>query len=202
MTEKQYEQLSSLVDGEIENSADEIIDRITDDIDLTDKWWRYHLISDALRREKTILADKGLSQRVASAIADEPIVFSPAAQGVKKKESSWQRSVAGFAIAASVAAGAILTVQKGENITEPSAQKPSLAQVSPYPSPPSQVASIPAQVVNAESGNTIIESTPVNSSRLNSYMLNYSEFRTSGSTMQGMLPYVRVIANDVEEKAE
>ena len=114
---------------------------------------------------------------------------------------SWHKPVVGVAIAASVAILAILGVQQGGNngVTDaPEVQ--SVAQIQTNPSAPGQFSTLPAQYVNGQSINAPAITTSASSARMNSYMVNYNEFRTSGTKMQGMLPYVRIIANDAEEK--
>jgi negative regulator of sigma E activity len=143
---------------------------------------------------------KSLSERISAEIADEPVVLAPGALKSESKGLSWQKSVAGLAIAASVATLAILGVQQGNNDVDTGASVvPTVADTTTY-SPPGPISTLPPQYVNGQRIISPVVTNPASSSRMNSYMVNYNEFRTTGSKMQGMLPYVRIIANDVEEK--
>ena len=59
--------LSGLMDGEIEGHADDAIDQLLASQDLRDKWWRYHLISEAMKRNLSDPIDKDLAGRIAAA---------------------------------------------------------------------------------------------------------------------------------------
>ena len=200
MNDKQNELVSALMDGELDGTSDDLIKSINDNTSLKDTWWRYHIISDALRAEKTVIAHKSLTERISAEIANEPVVLAPAALKSENKGLSWQKSVAGIAIAASVATLAILGVQQGSNDVDTGAPAvQSVVNTATY-TPPGPISTLPPQYVNSQSTDAPVVSSLAVSSRMNSYMVNYNEFRTTGSKMQGMLPYVRIIANDVEEK--
>ncbi|MBI3772689.1 MAG: zf-HC2 domain-containing protein [Gammaproteobacteria bacterium] len=99
------ESISALVDGEL--SAPEMQSVIrhlrTNDEDRC-CWHNYHLIGDALRNNLPPAMDNRLAERVSAAIASEPVlqVTITSAKAVRKK-ANHTRSVAGFAVAASVA---------------------------------------------------------------------------------------------------
>lgn len=201
MSNKENEFVSAFMDGELDEINDGFINSLSDNESVTATWWRYHIISDALRAEKTAIAHKSLSERISSEIAKEPVVFAPSALKSVDRGFSWQKSLIGAAIAASVAMLAILGVQQGSNSldTVPSDVQ-SVVQNRVYEPSPGQIPAIAPQNVNGQSIIAPALITPASSSRLNSYMVNYNEFRTSGTKMQGMLPYVRIIANDVNEE--
>ena len=55
MDEKTKEQLSALMDGELESAQqDKILRQLAQDKDLQQRWQGYHLIGDALREDKSI----------------------------------------------------------------------------------------------------------------------------------------------------
>jgi sigma-E factor negative regulatory protein RseA len=200
MNNEQNELVSALMDGHLDESSADLVKSINNDASLKATWWRYHVISDALRAEKTVIMHKSLSERISAEIADEPVVLAPGALKSESKGLSWQKSVAGLAIAASVAMLAILGVQQGNNDVDTGASVvPTVADTTTY-SPPGPISTLPPQYVNGQRIISPVVTNPASNSRMNSYMVNYNEFRTTGSKMQGMLPYVRIIANDVEEK--
>jgi sigma-E factor negative regulatory protein RseA len=113
MTQK-YENLSALVDGELQDN--DMIKSIGDDQELSLKWQRYHLIRHGLRKELPTHADFDISAQVAKALADEPAILAP--------KRSWRdlpvvATVVPFAkqggqlaIAASVAVAMVIGVQQ------------------------------------------------------------------------------------------
>ena len=95
---------------------------------------------------------------------------------------------------------AILGVQQASNdVDTGSSEVQSVVNTTKY-KPLGPLSTLSPQFVNGQSTVVPVISTAASSSRMNSYMVNYTESRTKGSKMQGMLPYVRIIANDVEEK--
>lgn len=98
------EQLSSLVDGEL-NSEEQafVLRRIGHDRQARERLARYFLVGDALRRQLPAYYDLDLAQRV-----HEGLLQEPAHKQRRKSLLSWQRSVLGGALAASVALISVL----------------------------------------------------------------------------------------------
>lgn len=70
------DQLSALIDGEFDiESADHIITSAKSGGSLSQAWAHYHCIGDAMRGDSVM--SRGLSQRIISALNDEPIIFAP-----------------------------------------------------------------------------------------------------------------------------
>ena len=98
------EDLSSLVDNELAPDRSRfLVQRLENDLELADRWERYHLAGDCLRRRELALAANDLSERVARAVADEPAPGRPSAGIVNR----W---TGGVALAASVALAVALVV--------------------------------------------------------------------------------------------
>jgi sigma-E factor negative regulatory protein RseA len=105
MNEKQAEQLSAMLDGELGLQA---VDRTVSDVLAGDgtalaRYGRYRLIGDVLRGESPVLA-QDVARRVSARLEEEPTVLAP----VPRKPARWVRPAAGLAIAASVAAAAVM----------------------------------------------------------------------------------------------
>ena len=119
MSERQAENLSALMDGELnEAAARDCIANTARDNDMKATWSRYHLISDTLTSRAAEVDCASLSDRVSQALSNEPTVLAPS-----PRKPSWQqpvlRKLGGLAVAASVAAVAILGLQ---NIRQDSLQ--------------------------------------------------------------------------------
>lgn len=130
MTQQQDEHLSAMVDGEHDESA--LLDQLYDNAEMTDKWRRYHLIRDGLRKELPPEMDLDFSAKVAAAIEQEPAIVAPKSNirqwPVVRNLIPLARSGGQFAIAASVAAATIFGVQQlhQPQVNEPFNSAPTL----------------------------------------------------------------------------
>lgn len=195
MNVKSNEQLSALMDGELETGHAELLRNLGRDESLRGKWLRYSLISDCITGNLPRYWDPSLSGRISQAVRSEATVLAP--------EGSWSRTVlrplAGLAIAASVAALAIFAIQHqraGDGL-DPSAE---VAAAQPAQLLPPANRSLTFAAGKTETSPTQLSTArPGDSSgRLNRYLVNYNEYR-SNAAMQGMFPYVRIVAHDREE---
>lgn len=112
MSDSVKEQLSAYLDGELSREEVALLaKRVGRDGELGASLGRYALISESLKGDRPVAASAGFAANVMAALDAEPaIVARPAASA-----SQWGRRlrpVAGMAVAASVAAVAILTVQR------------------------------------------------------------------------------------------
>lgn len=107
MNETKHEQLSAFMDDETGGRQRELVDDLLRDPELLDTWSRYHLISDCLRRNMPARRDRELPEKVAAALESEPAILAPT-----RFPSAVVKPVAGFAIAASVAALAVFGIQQ------------------------------------------------------------------------------------------
>ena len=106
MTEHSDEQLSALVDGELDPRQRALLfRRLERDHALQDRWSRYFLMGEAIRRDLGGDLTVDLAQRVHETIQNEP-PLTPEVQG-RPVAKAWPRSATGLAVAASVAAIAL-----------------------------------------------------------------------------------------------
>ncbi|MBF7074731.1 transcriptional regulator [Glaciecola sp. MH2013] len=72
---QQQEKLSAFFDGEDE--ANELIDSLNSNKDLSDKWKRYHLARDCMRNEMTADVHFDISAKVAAQLENEFAIVAP-----------------------------------------------------------------------------------------------------------------------------
>ena len=107
MNETKKERLSAFMDDEIDGRHEDLVDDLLKDPELLDTWSRYHLISDGLKQGLPGVMDTNLAKNVSDSLRDEPAIVAPG-----RSTPTYIKPVAGFAIAASVAALAILGIQQ------------------------------------------------------------------------------------------
>jgi sigma-E factor negative regulatory protein RseA len=190
MIDEKLEQISALVDDELEQGSRFVLHALATDEGYKGAWNRYHLMGECLRGHLPVHVDLQLANRISRALHDEPVLQGP---------HRWQRLLkpaAGLAIAASVAAIAILGVRQiGSG---PTTTMPPIASNAPTLNNDYQTVTVTAGPTPQEPARNY--STPVDDaqSRLNRYLVNYNEYRAN-SGVQGTLPYVRIVAHEVEE---
>ncbi len=113
MNEELDSQLSAMFDNELPAAECELLARrLSRDEELKARWGRYAAIGATIRAEGGPRLNADLARRVSLAISTEAVVAAePAPLGSRSLQSRWRTSVAGAAIAASVAAAAILWVR-------------------------------------------------------------------------------------------
>ncbi len=107
MNETKKERLSAFMDDETDGGHKDLVDDLLKDPELLDTWSRYHLISDGLKQGLPGVMDTNLAKNVSDSLRDEPAIVAPG-----RSAHTYLKPVAGFAIAASVAAVAILGIQQ------------------------------------------------------------------------------------------
>ena len=155
--------------------------KIMNDTELRGSWARYHMIGDAMRGQLPGRIDLELAAKVSAAIEAEPTVLATR-RGVKMA----LKPLAGLAIAASVAALAVIGAQRIQTPVEINSQPPVAQQRFQTPVEPASISVVRWDDVS-----------PAAVSRLNSYMVNYSEYR-SNLGVPGILPYVRIVGSETE----
>ena len=198
MNDKLKEEMSALVDGELElRSTREAIDVLLQSDELQLHWSRCHVLRDVLRHKVYPDAGDQLRDRVRAQLADEALHF-PARRLMPLRCRHALKPVAGLALAASVAVVAILAVRGPQQL----------------PGAP-QTVQAPATRVAAGTASTIIPvsttaehairpaalkrlqwntTEPAVANRLNAYLVNHSEYL--GGPMSGMHPYARIVGYD------
>jgi sigma-E factor negative regulatory protein RseA len=182
------EQISALMDGELDEAeTDRLLDQLQRDAGLRMCWTRYHLISDALRSDLTCHIKHNVANRVIQALESEPIHLSPrrSPSQTKTKSTAWTpffKPLAGLAVAASIAAVAVLSLQT----TAP------LQTASPVNLAGLSGAAPVAQVSSAVGRSRWSAGRPSVESKLDIYLANHNQYSMS-TEMQGMLPYARIV---------
>ena len=207
MTDKLNEQVSALLDNELsDQEASSVLVKISQDQELRQKWERYHMISDVIRGEMVNIKAGEISERVRKQVELEPAIIStPKKSRVKSWKSNWVKPAAGAALAASVATVVVLNAPgflgagdsaqplTAENITTlPPKQFVTVANVNKVVPTP-----VSSQVVPGTRWKNLKE--PSLESRLNSYLVNHSEYVAPGTGMR-VMPYATFVGYDSNKK--
>ena len=202
MSKINQEDLSAFMDGELQDGSSRMIDLLTDDEASRHTWMRYHLIAETMRHSLPSHLDRRLARSVSTRLQAEPTILNPG----RKKLTSYLKPVAGLAVAASVASVAIIGIQQQQRQdTVPIPQESRVATIQPQipayrqmrtPVRPASIDNTRTATINRVSpAPTATPRTNRLNSRLNNYLINYNEYHAN-SGMQGMLPYVRIVAHD------
>ena len=177
MKDKLHEQLSALIDDELEEREQALLLRqLAGDAELSRRLSRFQIISDALQNHLPSRINTGFHERVHAALDDEP--------PVRRERSMFAtlfRPVAGLAVAASVAMVAVLSLQ-------------SVRQEGPEAVP--AVASAPTHdsYIRAAADDTVQSEGPARVAQsLDVYLVNHNEYAVN----RGMLPYVHLVGHDM-----
>ena len=183
MSEQSKEKVSELVDGELGSGSESAMNELLHTASLQGSWARYHLISDTLQKNIPETIDTAFAARISASIQDEPSILAPT-----RSNNAFLKPIAGFAIAASVAAMAILGIQHNQN--REGGQEPQVVSFNPQ----SKMEDLSVQRVGYDNATEAhLKKVEANTrARLNSYLVNYNEYR-SHSGFQGMLPYARTV---------
>src|SRR3990172_1710217 len=219
--------VSALMDGELAGSeTGPFISTLQEDSELRKTWERYHLIREVLRDNLPQKLEHQVGANVIAALASEPLHFMPRAARLQSKFKTLApalKQVSGLAIAASVTAVAILSVQTAWQPTVNNAQvalNQPAAQIQPVIDELAQAAVRPP-IANVN-GNVLIPSAPMQDpmgeyaqaaagfqlnlaepgpafeTKLNHYLTNHNEYALPAD-VQGMLPYARIVGYDPAE---
>ena len=222
MTNLSDERLSSLLDGELDDTQQRhAIDALGGDAEARDRWERFHLASDALHGNLPDAIDPQFASGVMAAIEDEPTILAPpprkssASTVHAHTPSRLSKRFAGLAVAASVAAIAVMGVeslyhedpaaplnqQVAESAAPPSeyirlAQQPSPSRVATLASVNTPLATPPAAAPSLKARAEMLRTHPDIARRidprLHKYLLNHSQ-QTARSNIQGVMPYARIV---------
>ena len=186
MKDKLNEQLSALVDDELNGTEQELLIRqIGRDPELLQRLSRYQLISDAMQNHLPGRVDPAFSRRLHGALRQEPAGRGDGqAAGLTGR---WLRPVAGVAVAASVAVVAVTALQTSREETAVQ---------------PAAVAGAPAEREYIRAQDSAVAAAPdsgpgIDSRQLDVYLVNHNEYAASRG-MRGMLPYVRIVGHEMK----
>jgi len=171
MTEKLREQLSALVDGELDDGeAKLLVRRFQQDDSLRDTWDRYQRCAQLLNASDQASDDiavvgHNFTDGVMEAISEED-----AMPGAAPYWKEWLKPVAGVAVAASVAMVALVGMQGGQFADDSES-----VEVVPGASLDSGPWSGPARISPAAAGSSIEIDRSDSWQRLNHYRLNHTD---------------------------
>lgn len=112
MNQQIHEQLSALMDGELERDQTRfLLKRLATDHDLPQRWACYHVVRQTLRRQEMLVLPGGFAEAVMARLEHESVAHRPGTVPV------WLRWGAGGAIAASVAVAALLVTRPASDLT-------------------------------------------------------------------------------------
>ncbi|MDH5473718.1 MAG: sigma-E factor negative regulatory protein [Gammaproteobacteria bacterium] len=197
---KRYEQLSGFHDDALSDNelSDFLRDLKQDPVADAETVFRYNLIGDVLRDDVDVTSFMDISASVHRAIAVDDSIESEienVSRSINKQSifASWLRPLSGMAIAASVA---MITVVAFRTIdTESGVPANLLTAETQTRQDYIQVTDVTpvnadlAQQVRVVSVNSDQQDAALRTQQLNEYML---EHYAGQSTVQGMIPYVRV----------
>ncbi len=195
MTDKAKERLSALMDDELVDFEQDI-DYLQDDDSLKQCWMRYHLIRDVVSGHlpDTVAPDFDLAARVSVALEHEPTILAPR----RFQPRQLMKQAAGLAIAATVSAIAIISIQNPDlnqsGVTPLAAADKQGEKVIAF-NAPGQSSVKSTTVALSRAGRTHVNDPSVNrasTSKFSGYLLNHNEYSVS-SNMQGMLTYMRIV---------
>ena len=208
MNEKSEQRLSALMDDELVDFEQDI-DNLQGSDSLKQCWMRYHLIRDVVSGHlpDTVVPDFDLAARVSAALEHEPTILAPR----RFQPRQLMKQAAGLAIAATVSAIAIISIQNPDlsqtGVTPLAAADKQIEKVITF-HPSGQTAerpalvSLPAATSTNSSGVVLSRSGPshihrpmkntTSTSKFSGYLLNHNEYSVSAN-MQGMLPYMRIV---------
>lgn len=178
------EQISALMDDELYGpAARQAIDELKCDAGLKTCWGRYHLISDIMRSRTPHHIRHSVAEGVMCLMQNEAPLRAPGWRVIRSPQML--KPLAGFALAASVAALAIFNLPS-TLFTPRSTDTSTLA-----------AASTPPPVASTR-GTHWQQAKPAIESRLNHYLTTHNEYSTS-TGIQGVLPYARIVAYDPDK---
>jgi len=132
MNEQIHEQLSALMDGELDgDQARFVFARAERDPDVGRRWARYQFAAQVLRREHPVLLREGFAESVMGAITAPTLTVRPR---MAHRVLRWG---AGGAIAASVAVAALVVTRPAGESPAASPSQPALAHAMPVSTGPS-----------------------------------------------------------------
>ena len=198
------EQLSALLDNAMdEKELQEFMqDLKRNPLEDAERVQRYQMVGDVVRDELNESSFMDISAAVHRAIEQEPSLdVKPAKQPGRIFDlSAWMKPLTGMAVAASVAMVTVVTVRLVD--TDPANEsQQALANVNQAPvtknvtvAPVNPVIAQQIRAVSTEAS----QQNQLRRKQLNEYMMNHSGY-AGQSTMQGMMPYVRVVTFDSKD---
>lgn len=201
MVESVKEQLSACLDGELpERELPLLSKRLANDAELKAAMSRYALIGETLRTGEAAQPARGFADAVMAKLAEEAPLKHPSR--LSPTVVRRLRPVAGVAVAASVAALAVFSVQQSGLMPAQPAAGSMVADSAQAPAPASVVADVSDRyVVPVQSSNT---SAFIPATRLTNYVVAHSEYSSPlgrRSVLSGVLAEGEANMDDMAEDA-
>jgi sigma-E factor negative regulatory protein RseA len=183
MNKETRQHVSSLVDGETSRETSRfLVRRLGADEELRATWTRYHLIRDCLRHQDGGVAGEDLSTRVLQALENE----GPK-EPSRRFATGWLKPAAGFAIAASVALMALVTVvQENPESAQSAGELAGSAAPVQFTSPQSWT---PAPTSSQAS---------TGSRKMDSYLLRHYQATGGATGVKGFVAFVPIVINGAQ----
>lgn len=200
MSDKDFEQLSALLDDEAEWQPS-FVKRAAADAELRGKWSRYSLARDAMHSDEyRVQLGADFNAKLSAALDAEPAIFAPKALPSRESKSSAtvKRWAAGVAVAATVAGVTLVSLQQltGSGVGGADQSVASNTAREPIVSAPVTLVSSPSNV----STRWVLPSSEAVrdvqlEQRLNGLYSQHVE-QSGRGVVQGVLPYSRLVGKD------
>lgn len=227
MIEKTAEEISSLMDDELdEHSRARVVHKMKDDDEMKSRWEHYHLIGEALRNNLPEIIHPDLANRINNILHQEPSYQFPqniSAQTARRAPRN--RAVTGFAIAASLAVVTVLGFQQltSQNELPGQQQLVTMQEITAVPHIASQEASptavletqavasldplplpLPKQTVDlrvkeGDPASLAVDTRQVVDTRFYDYLIHHNEYAVTMPVQGGMVPYARMVGYASDE---
>ncbi len=185
------ERLSSCMDGELKD-IDSFMDQVAEDKDAQSCWHRYHLIRDIMRDNQASRVPMDFSLKVMQRIEKEPTVFAPPKNTHRILPNFLNKNIlkpiAGLAIAASVAAVTVISLQSFQSTPE---NVPNAFTAKTLDSGGLSTAAQNFSPVTPNYSPDIFPAEASISEEINAYIIDHMEHSSVGNS-QRILPYVQV----------
>lgn len=194
MSDKVAERLSALMDDELVDFEQDI-DDLEENDSLKQRWMRYHLIRDVVSGHvpDTLVPDFDLAARVSTVLEHEPTVLAPR----RFHPRQLMKQAAGLAIAATVSAIAIISIQN------PNFDQAGIAPLASADKQGNKLVAFAGEGQTAEHPELVALTATkqqmrnsrisrTSASKFNGYLLNHNEYAASAN-IQGMMPYMRIV---------
>ena len=197
MNQQIHEQLSALMDGELERDQTRfLLKRLATDSELPLRWARYHVARQTIRRQELVLSS-GFADAVMARLNLEPVLHM-------RGTHVWLRWGAGGAIAASVAVAALVLTRPAldpdvapgasfARVTTAAGTSIGAATVATTPAPstfrpPLLAPNAPVETAPASFGTDLVEAAAMDP-RMQSYLIRH--YQAVGAAGQSnFVPYV------------
>ncbi len=202
--ENTKETISALIDGELnDKEIHDLVRQLREDGEYRCCWQNYHLIGDAMRKNLPSGMDSELSLRISQSLASEPPLSTasvtplPAATN-KTTHHRNLKPVAGFALAASVAAVAYVGVgmlgSEGDMGAMPriAATEPAPMMAAPVMAPAMAPMTVSEHYTNQPDMRWDV-AQPAVESKLDSYLSNHQAASAAAEMSGKIMPNMRMV---------